>query len=56
LVAKKVLNLAVMWGIAWVDGMVNYLVGRKEDEMVQLTVDAREEHLVQYMAGWKEYL
>ena len=30
----RVLNLAEMWGFAWVDGMVNYLAERKEDEMV----------------------
>ena len=49
-------NLVDMLGYWSVLGLVNYLVERKEDEMVQLTVDAREEHLVQYMAAWKECL
>ena len=46
MVAKKVLNLAVMWEFLWVDGLVNYLVERKEDEMALLTVVAKVEHLV----------
>ena len=44
--AMRVLNLADMWEFAWAVELANYLVERKEDEMVQLTVDAREERLV----------